>query len=81
MTDVNASMFQLLVTSTLAVGAMDVPKDCLSTLVIGEQTYQNNGILALGDNLQGAAPGGDVTTKMWYQLCHSNRVWYSLLCS
>ena len=50
------------ISSTLAVGAMDaqgLPFDFSNW----GQTYQNNGILALGEKLLGAVPGGGVTTK------------------
>lgn len=50
------------ISSTLAVGAMDahgLPFDFSNW----GQTYQNNGILTLGEKLRGAVPGGGVTTK------------------
>ncbi len=50
------------ISSTLAVGAMDSKGLPLDFSNWGE-TYQNNGILALGQKLKGAAPGGGVTTK------------------
>lgn len=50
------------ISSTLAVGAMDAKGLPLKFSNWGE-TYQNNGILALGEKLQGAAPGGGVATK------------------
>jgi hypothetical protein len=50
------------VSSTLAVGAMDAKGLPLNFSNWGE-TYQNNGILAFGERLLGAVPGGGVTTK------------------
>ena len=50
------------ISSTLAVGAMDAQRLPLDFSNWGE-TYQNNGILALGEKLLGAVPGGGVTTK------------------
>jgi len=48
--------------STLAVGAMDTHGLPLDFSNWGK-TYQDNGILALGDKIVGAVPGGGVTTK------------------
>lgn len=50
------------ISSTLAVGAMDAQGLPLDFSNWG-QAYQNNGILALGEKLLGAVPGGGVTTK------------------
>ncbi len=50
------------ISSTLAVGAMDAQGLPLNFSNWG-QAYQNNGILALGEKLLGAVPGGGVTTK------------------
>jgi cyanobactin maturation PatA/PatG family protease len=50
------------ISSTLAIGAMDTQGLPLDFSNWG-QTYQNNGILALGEKLLGAVPGGGVTTK------------------
>jgi cyanobactin maturation PatA/PatG family protease len=47
------------ISSTLAVGAMDEKGLPLDFSNWGE-TYQNNGILVLGQKLQGAAPGGGI---------------------
>lgn len=50
------------ISSTLAVGAMDAQGLPLDFSNWGE-AYKNNGILALGEKLLGAVPGGDVTAK------------------
>lgn len=50
------------ISSTLAVGAMDAQGLPLDFSNWGD-AYQNNGILALGEKLRGAAPGGGVATK------------------
>lgn len=50
------------ISSTLAVGAMDAQGLPLDFSNWG-QTYQNNGILVLGEKLLGAEPGSGVTIK------------------
>lgn len=50
------------ISSTLAAGAMDAQGLPLDFSNWGE-AYQSNGILALGEQLLGAAPGGDVTIR------------------
>ena len=50
------------ISSTLAVGAMDAQGIPLDFSNWGK-AYQNNGILALGEKLLGAVPGGDVTIR------------------
>lgn len=50
------------ISSTLAVGAMDAHGRPLDFSNWGE-AYQNNGILALGENILGAIPGGGVAAK------------------
>jgi cyanobactin maturation PatA/PatG family protease len=50
------------ISSTLAVGAMNAQGFPLDYSNWGE-TYQQNGILALGENLLGAVPGGGVKNK------------------
>ena len=50
------------ISSTLAVGAMNTQGFPLDFSNWGEP-YQKNGILALGENLLGAMPGGGVTKK------------------
>lgn len=48
--------------SVLAVGAMDVQGNPIGFSNWGE-AYQNQGILALGENILGAIPGGGTATK------------------
>jgi cyanobactin maturation PatA/PatG family protease len=50
------------ISSTLAVGAMSAQGLPLDFSNWGQE-YQNNGILALGEKILGAIPGGDVTTS------------------
>ena len=48
--------------SVLAVGAMDAQGNPLNSSNWGK-TYQNQGILALGENILGATPGGETTLR------------------
>lgn len=48
--------------SVLAVGAMDAQGNPLGFSNWGK-TYQNHGILALGENILGATPGGETTLR------------------
>ena len=60
--------------TVLAVGAMDAQGLPLGSSNWGD-AYQNEGILAPGEKVFGAVPGG-TDLKNWHKFCHSYCFWY-----
>ena len=62
--------------NVIAVGAMDANGRPLEFSNWGE-LYRQQGVLAPGENILGAVPGGGRCSDDWHQFCHTISEWCS----